>query len=338
MSAPLVRPPLPVSAPAPNAEVARRLEETASLLAQQKASPFRVRAYRNAAVALRALPVSVAILYQDSGLEGLERIPGVGPAIARSIRDVIETGRLPMLERLRGESDPEVLFATLPGIGKGLAERLHRDLDLATLEDLELAAHEGRLQGLAGFGPKRISAIIESIHQRLTRVRLGAPSPSPPPPVEELLDVDREYRDAAEAGRLPLIAPRRFNPEHRAWLPVLHTSRGSRHYTALFSNTALANRLRRTHDWVVLYCDGKRQDHQATVVTARTGPLAGRRVVRGREPECLELYERARRLPVPRIPSTRVQGSRPDRLHALSLGQPVPRRVPCHEFDGRTGR
>ena len=104
---------LPAPSPAPNSEVARRLEETAALLEQQQASPFRVRAYRNAGAALRTLPVSVASLYRDGGLEELERISGVGPSIARAIRAVVETGRLPMLERLRGETDPVQLFATL---------------------------------------------------------------------------------------------------------------------------------------------------------------------------------------------------------------------------------
>jgi DNA polymerase (family X) len=276
--------------PPPNAEVARALDETGTLLGQQQASRFRVRAYRNAAAAVRALPVSVAALYRDGGLEELERIPGVGHGIARAIRDMVVTGHLPMLQRLRGESDPELLFATVPGIGPRLAERLHQELGLATLEELELAAHDGRLGALPEFGVKRVTAVIDALQRRLGRVRGQSPVASFPPPVVELLDVDREYRTSAKAGQLPRIAPRRFNPEHMAWLPVLHTRRGSRHYTALFSNTAQAHRLGRTGDWVVIYGDGDREEHQATVVTARTGPLRGHRVVRGRETECAEHY------------------------------------------------
>lgn len=283
---------LPADGPAPNPEVARRLEETGAVLEQQQASPFRVRAYRNAAAAVRTLPVSVAALYRDGGLEELERIPGVGPAIARAIRDVTLTGRLPVLERLRGESEPELLFASLPGIGPHLAERLHRELGLATLEELELSASDGRLGALPGFGTKRVTAVTDALHHRLGRVRTGMTATTPLPPVEELLDVDREYRESAKAGGLLLIAPRRFNPGRRAWLPVLHTSRGPRHYTALFSNTAQAHRLGRTGDWVVIYGDGDREEHQATVVTARTGPLVGQRIVRGREVECAEIYEK----------------------------------------------
>jgi hypothetical protein len=274
----------------PNPEVAASLEEAGALLEQQQASPFRVRAYRNAAAAVRALPVSVAALYRDGGLEGLERIPGVGHGIARAIRDVVLTGQLPMLQRLRGESDPELLFATVPGIGPRLAERLHQELGLSTLEELESAAHDGRLDALPDFGVKRVAAVIDALHRRLGRVRGRSPTATLPPPIGELLDVDREYRTSAKAGRLPRIAPHRFNPEHLAWLPVLHTTRGLRHYTALFSNTAQAHRLGRTSDWVVIYGDGDREDHQATVVTERTGSLRGRRVVRGREADCAEFY------------------------------------------------
>jgi hypothetical protein len=104
--------------------------------------------------------------------------------------------------------------------------------------------------------------------------------------VAEILDVDQEYRAKAAAGELKKIAPRRFNPQGREWLPVLHTQRGTRHYTALFSNTPRAHRLGQTRDWVVVYLEHGRDEGQWTVITARHGPLAGRRIVRGREAEC----------------------------------------------------
>ena len=127
---------------------------------------------------------------------------------------------------------------------------------LRRLEDLEVAAHDGRLARL-GVGPKRLAGIRESLAQRLGRVRgSAAPDEAPPPPVSELLDVDAEYRSKAAAGALPRIEPRRFNPGHERWLPILHTQRGHRHYTALFSNTPRAHRLAKTRDWVVLYVDG----------------------------------------------------------------------------------
>jgi predicted flap endonuclease-1-like 5' DNA nuclease len=272
-----------------NATIARRLEEVAALLEEQGANPFRVRAYRSAAATVRAAPRSVAEIVWSEGAEGLEKLPGIGPSLARAIRDQVRLGRLPMLDRLRGASDPEKLLASVPGIGPVLAERLHHELGIGTLEDLEAAAHEGRLAGVEGIGPQRLAGIIDSLAGRLGRVRPLAP-PEPPPPVEEILDVDREYRTRASQSELPTITPRRFNPDRKAWLPVLHTQRGPHHYTALFSNTARAHELRRTHDWVVLYYDGGRGEHQCTVVTERRGPLANKRVVRGREAECLGYY------------------------------------------------
>lgn len=115
-------------------------------------------------------------------------------------------------------------------------------------------------------------------------------APAAGPPVAELLEVDREYRRRARRGELKCIAPHRFNPDHLPWLPVLHTVRGPRRYTALFSNTFRAHRLGRTHDWVVLYWSGQDGEQQATVVTEYAGQLRGRRVVRGREGECLRHY------------------------------------------------
>jgi len=115
--------------------------------------------------------------------------------------------------------------------------------------------------------------------------------------VVELIEVDQEYRREAAAGSLKLIAPRRFNPSGEAWLPVLHTTRGSRHYTALFSNTARAHQLGKTRDWVVLYYDGHDGERQCTVITSGFGRLKGRRIVRGREDECEGFYRDKNELP-----------------------------------------
>jgi predicted flap endonuclease-1-like 5' DNA nuclease len=276
-----------------NEDIAGRLEEVADLLEAQNANAFRVRAYRQAAETLRALPEPVSAIHARGGLEALEALPGIGESIARAIAGVLAWGRLPMLERLRGESEGAALLRTVPGIGPALAARLHDELGIETLEELEIAAHDGRLAALEGFGPKRLAAVRDTLAHRLARIRGRAPVRGPEPPVAEILEIDREYRDAAEAGTLPRIAPRRLNPERKAWLPVLHASRGERHYTALFSNTPRAHQLGRTGDWVVLYVDGSGAERQYTVVTALgRGALAGLRVVRGREPECVSYYER----------------------------------------------
>jgi hypothetical protein len=272
-----------------NRQIAGRLEEMASLLRDQGADPHRVAAYARAAAAVRVTREPLDRMFMRGGVEGLQEIPGVGPSIARAIRELLIHKRLPMLERLRGQSDPISLLTSVPGIGRVSAHKLHEELGLETLADLEAAAHDGRLETIAGFGPKRLAGIRESLAQRLGRVHLPA-ARALRPAVDELLDVDREYREKAELGQLSRIAPRRFNPAQQAWLPVLHTHRGPVRYTALFSNTAHAHRAGKTRDWVVLYADDGSAEEQFTAITAAYGPLRGHRVIAGREDECAEIY------------------------------------------------
>jgi Holliday junction resolvasome RuvABC DNA-binding subunit len=269
-----------------NEGVARGLDQLATLLERQGANPFRVRAYRDAATTVRGLRRAVGEIVRTDGVEALDALPGIGPPLARAIAELATTGRQGMLDRLRGEHEPLALLASVPGIGTKSAARLHDELGIETLEELEAAASDGRLRYLPGFGDKRIAGVRDALATRLGRARRAAALPtSSLPSVAEILDVDREYRRRANAGTLPRIAPRRFNATGEAWLPVLHLTRGDRHYTALFSNTARAHQLGKTHDWVVIYYDGGGGERQCTVVTATHGPLKGRRVVRGREGE-----------------------------------------------------
>jgi hypothetical protein len=272
-----------------NEEVARRLEEVAGLLEAQGAESFRVRAYRLGASEVRALPRPVAEIVEHEGREGLDAIPHVGRGLARMIEELVRRGRLAMLDRLRGEVSPEDLFTTLPGVGDVLARRLHDELGVETLEELELAAHDGRLARVRGVGKRRAEALREVLAGRLARRRSEPPPGQERPPVALLLAVDRAYRQAAARGELRTIAPRRFNPDKEAWLPIMHVAREGWDLTALFSNTAQAHRLGKTRDWVVIYWARDGHEGQSTVVTQTTGPSGGRhagqRVVRGRESE-----------------------------------------------------
>ncbi len=274
-----------------NVDIAHRLDEIADLLEVQHANAYRVQAYRRVAAAIRQLRTPLLQIWQSHGDEGLREVTGAGERMIVTLRTLLTTGRLPMLERLRGEADPTAILESVPGIGPSLAQRLHDELGIETLEDLEAAAHDGRLHDLAGVGKKKLSGIIDTLAGRLGRLRNVAQlHEADEPSVEELLDVDREYREKAAAGKLPTIAPRRFNPKGIAWLPVLHTQRGERHYTALFSNTAKAHELGTVEDWVVLYYDGGYTERQATVITSKRGEMEGLRIVRGREPECEQYY------------------------------------------------
>jgi len=309
--------------PPDNSEIAAVLEQVAELLEAQQADTFRVRAYRAAAGSVRHHPEAISELLREGGDKALEMLPHVGRSIAAAIKELVQTGRSNLLARLEGRASPEDLFGTLPGIGPELARRIHVELGLDHLEDLEVAAHDGRLERLHGFGRRRAAAIRDLLATRLGRSALrrsrsarmtegqyGAPEQ---PDVSALLDVDSEYRRRASAGELPLIAPRRFNPGGVAWLPILHTTRGAWHFTALFSNTARAHELGTTHDWVVLYFEQDGREDQCTVVTERRGALAGRRVVRGREHDCRSYYSSGpSRRDSARKPRRRSQDGAPD--------------------------
>jgi hypothetical protein len=275
-----------------NHDLARRLEEAAALLESQGANPFRARAYRRAADAIATHPQDLRELVAERGADALEDLPHVGPGIASALRELLETGRWSQLDRLRGEAGPEALLATVPGVGRELARTIHERLHVETLEALEVAAWDGSLAAVPGIGPRRLAGIRDGLALRLGRLRRAAAAGAAlRPGIDALLDVDRAYRAGAADGSLPRIAPRRFNPTGEAWLPILHATRGRWHFTALYSNTALAHELGRTHDWVVVYWhDGRHEERQCTIVTETVGPLAGRRVVRGREAECADRY------------------------------------------------
>lgn len=270
-----------------------KLAQAADLLEQQGANPFRVSAYRRASATLSRLVQDVRELATAEGDAGLIKLPNIGKGIARAIQELLATGSWVQLERMRGTLDPVQLFQTVPGIGPKMAEQIHETLHIDTLEALEAAAWDGQLETVRGLGNRRIAGIRNALTALLGKARRQPRiAADAGPPVITLLDVDREYRQQAQQGSLSMIAPKRFNPEGRAWLPILHTHRGEWHFTLLYSNTARAHELKRTHDWVIVYFydDDHHQEGQCTVVTETRGPLTGQRVVRGRELECRDYY------------------------------------------------
>jgi DNA polymerase (family 10) len=289
-----------------NQQIADILEQVADRLESQHANIYRIDAYRAGAAVLRSQATSIQDLALTEGREGLDALPQIGSSLSASIDEIAHTGRLRMLERLDGTLSAVELFKTVPGIGEELAERIHRELDIDTLEALEVAAHDGRLDGVAGFGPRRLEAIRDILATMLTRSSRGrarrfeelrqagaqvsaSETAEATPDVGLLFEVDRQYREKVEADELPRIAPQRNNPEGAAWLPVLHTYQDGWHFTALFSNTDRAHKLGRARDWVVIYFERDGHEGQCTVVTEYRGPLTGRRVIRGREDEVAAL-------------------------------------------------
>jgi len=287
--------------PPDNGQLADRLNEIAELLDAQQANPYRAQAYRTAAQTIRSLPRPVHEILAAEGTGGLTELPGIGPSLAHSLERLAKTGHLALLEQLRAVYGPEDKLATVPGIGPKTAARIHQALGIDTLADLQAAAHDGRLAQVPGIGAKRLRAVRESLTGRfrppphLARSQSSgskAAGPQEPVPLEELLSVDEEYRRKAKADRLLRIAPRRFNPTHKAWLPILHTRRGDHDYTALYSNSARAHEFDTLGDWVVISRSLQSGGGQWTVLTSRFGGLQGRRIIRGLEKECADHYAR----------------------------------------------
>lgn len=291
-----------IASPCPtNCQVAAALQEIGELLELRAANPYRVAAYRNAAALVRRVKRPLAEIYQVDGREGLERLPGIGESLGRRIGELLASGHSKLLARLRRKHVAADPLTSLPGVGPRLAQRIRGSLGSDSLDELFVAAYDGRLRRIAGLGRKRVQGMRESLALRLQRkppssfrtARLAEP------PVSELLAIDEEYHRQALAGRLIMAAPRQFNPTGAAWLPVLRTRRLGRNYSAHFANTARSHQLGRQRDWVVIYCQDKEAYGQWTVVTATHGDLAGRRVVRSRESECREHFRQARRVQLP---------------------------------------
>ena len=289
-----------------NEDIAAVLNRIADLLEAQGANRYRVKAYRRGAQVVADLNQEAADLALEGEGRQLEDLPDIGPGIAGTAREYVHTGRSGLLELLEGQIAPEDLFTTVPGIGEELARHIHVELNIDTLEELELAAHDGRLERVDGIGQRRAEAIRNSVgailnrsgRRRAQRMRrfehasgtAGENVSAERPSVGVILAVDEEYRRRADAGTLKTIAPRRFNPEGKSWLPIVHTEKEGWHFTALYSNTARAHELNKTRDWVVVYFERDGEEEQCTVVTEQGGPLRGRRVVRGREKECRAHY------------------------------------------------
>jgi hypothetical protein len=218
----------------------------------------------------------------------LVAIPGIGSRLAATLEALVTTGEFRAPNSHDGDSQAEQLLMSLPGVGPRLARACHERLGLNTLEEFEQAAHDGRLSAL-GVGPKRLRGLIDALAGRFSRSRvfeqmLGEPS------VADLLAVDKEYRASSQRNRLTMLPPRRFNRAHEPWLPLFNTLRNGWRFRAEYSNNALAHRLGQTRDWVAIYFTDGHTTGQRTVVSETHGNLSGRRVVRGREEECRELY------------------------------------------------
>ena len=281
-----------------NAQIADILERISDALEAHDENPFRVRAYHEGANVVRDLDEPVADFVHEKRLDDLKALPKIGDGIAAVIDEIVTLGHSNLLQHLEA-NEAEAVFMQVPGIGEELAQRIVEELHISSLAELEAAAHDGRLEAVQGFGAGRvqgISTVLAGLLSRSAQVQQQertADKTAPHgdrPSVELLLDIDREYRQRAANDELHKITPRRFNPDNKQWLPVMHTKRQGWAFTVLFSNTAKAHELDKTNDWVVIFYEHENVENQNTVVTETQGPLKGKRVVRGCESESQTYY------------------------------------------------
>lgn len=170
-----------------NADVARFLEEIADMLEMKGETPFKVRAYRDAARRIEGLRENVATLVEENRLT---EIRGIGPSIAAKISEFVKTGRSSYLEDLAREFPKGMAeLLEIPGVGAKKARLFYEKLGISTVEQLEEAARSHRLMQLPGIQEKTEQNVLQGI-QRLKQVKgrmlLGTALPAAEEIIREL--------------------------------------------------------------------------------------------------------------------------------------------------------
>jgi DNA polymerase (family 10) len=142
-------------------EVSAILEEIGFLLELKGENPFKVRAYYNAARAIKSLEGSLEEVVQRGELR---QIKGIGEALGKKISELVTTGSLPYYEGLK-ESVPPGLreMVRIPHLGPKKVKALYEQLGITTIGELEYACQENRLVDLPGFGAKTQENILQGI-------------------------------------------------------------------------------------------------------------------------------------------------------------------------------
>jgi DNA polymerase (family X) len=154
-----------------NSQIASIFRRIAEMLELKDENPFKIRSYRLAADTIEDHHEPVADL-AARGLKELQTIPGIGKNIGTYIIELVESGTCSAYEQIKKEVPESALdILRVDGIGMKTAQRLFRDYQIASLNQLEAFAATGRLQTLAGLGSKTVKRILRSIEQLKTEVR-----------------------------------------------------------------------------------------------------------------------------------------------------------------------
>jgi len=132
-----------------NAEIADRLAGLAQLLAAGKESTYKVKAYQRAAAKIRTLSESVDQLVRENS--DLTVYAGIGEAISHAIREIVHTGSLEKLERLRSQVPPEIAaLKKYPRLDPKRILRAYRKLGISSMDELIAKLDSGELARALG--------------------------------------------------------------------------------------------------------------------------------------------------------------------------------------------
>jgi DNA polymerase (family 10) len=146
--------------------VAVLLAEYGRRSALRGGNPYRSKAYMRAAENLTALAEPLERIVDEGRLR---EIPGVGDAIADIITKLHGTGTHPSLEKLREEVPEGVLeMLSIPGLRPDKVLKLHKELGIGSIEELEAAAKQDRLKPVKGLGWALQRKILQGIEIRRT--------------------------------------------------------------------------------------------------------------------------------------------------------------------------
>ena len=132
-----------------NAEIADRLASLAQLLSTQKGNPYKVKAYRRAAASIRTLSESIDELVREEA--DLTRFESIGEAISSAIREIVLTGRLGKLEKLRSQASPALAsISAYPRLDPKRVLRIYKKLNISSVDELREQLESGAIEEALG--------------------------------------------------------------------------------------------------------------------------------------------------------------------------------------------
>ncbi len=186
-----------------NSEIARVFQDMADLLELKEENIFKIRAYRRAAQIIERLPKEMSAMVERG--EDLQKIPGIGEAIAKKSAELIYSGKLEAYENLKAEFPEGITnLLEIPGIGPKTAHRLATELMISSAEQLEQAIREGKVAHLFRMGDKTAQNLLrqlQTMHRKDQRIPIGEALPV----VEDIIHILRTFpgvKNMTSAGSL----------------------------------------------------------------------------------------------------------------------------------------